>query len=642
MGVFVVETVEHAERDAAGRLQWAWAPAVDEDRGVVAAVGVGEVPGMLVQHAVEDGHEQLFGVVLLQQIVDAREHPARSAHVLRGGPHQGTGHDHEQGGGHALAGDVGDDDPDPVPVDTEEIVEVAADLLRRLHDAVHLQDPGRRHGGRQEGELYAGRDVQLLLQRDEGVLGGQRFAQAVVLVLYPIGHLLERQRGHGEAVRFPVEGGRGAVGGVGDRYDLALAARRVANQALQLFQLLQHRFALFFVEGVGELRHLPPDEALLPAPLALARTAETIEGDQIGPEHVHRAGDPADLVAGAGTRALDLGLEIAAREGVQHPHPLGQRREGARHVIAETDQHEDQEGDRPAGGEVADQLLPGRKHRHVLDADQACDQAAEVGGLREHHGGVHAVAGFDGLLRIDVVEVDGVLDVLPHGALRACEQAPAAVDDQDRGSGRLLHLQERLADVRGIDAHAADAGRAGGGGQRDAQEGGDVPLLVVADAADAGVLRDGVPRRRHRDDRALEHGGVRRVGERSVGVEHVEAVGDALFAKLPGDVRADPPDRLVVAGVDGLAECLVFGHDPGLVLHVLDQAVDGLAPQGGSVGEHGAGVLRPDQLLALERSERETDAYDGEGQDDEQADPCAQQQGLGSSCPSPSRRSRSS
>ena len=180
------------------------------------------------------------------------------------------------------------------------------------------------------------------------------------------------------------------------------------------------------------------------------------------------------------------------RKGVQHAHTLGQRREGAGHVIAETDQHEAQEGDDPAGGEVADQLLPGGELRHVLDADQARHQAAGVGDLPEHHAGVHAAAGLHGLLRADLVEIDGVLEVLPHALRGAREQAPAAVDEQDRRTGCLLHLLDRLVDARRVDAKPGDTDCAGRSGQRDPQNGGDMALLVVADAADAGAFQDGV------------------------------------------------------------------------------------------------------------------------------------------------------
>ena len=146
----------------------------------------------------------------------------------------------------------------------------------------------------------------------------------------------------------------------------AFVVRRLADQVLELIQLRQHRHAFLFVERVGELGHLPPDETLLAVALALARTAEAVEGDQVGAEHVHRAGDPSHLVAPAGP--FDPGLEVAARQCVQHPHAIEQRRKGTGHVVSETDQHENQEGDHGTDGDPTYLFLPAGKHRHVLDA----------------------------------------------------------------------------------------------------------------------------------------------------------------------------------------------------------------------------------------------------------------------------------
>ena len=204
---------------------------------------------------------------------------------------------------------------------------------------------------------------------------------------------------------------------------------------------------------------------------------------------------------------------------------------------------------------------------------------------------------------------------------------PRRFDEQDRGTGRLLHLLDRLVDARRVDAKPGDTDCAGRSGQRDPQNGGDVALLVVADAADAGAFQDGVSCRRRRDDRALEHRGMRGIGERSVGVEHVEPIGEALLAELHGDVcrqAAGPPRCRRCTRPDGKPRVRplsrpcppLFWMTPLTILrHRVDRSDD-----------HGAGVLRPDQLLALEQGEREPDAYDDEGQDDEQADPGAQQQ----------------
>ena len=96
----------------------------------MAAVGVDEAPGAIVQHTVENSHEQLLGIVLLQEVVDARQDATRLVHVSSGGgAYHRAGHDHEQTGRYALARNVGHDHADAVPVEMEEIVEIPTDLL---------------------------------------------------------------------------------------------------------------------------------------------------------------------------------------------------------------------------------------------------------------------------------------------------------------------------------------------------------------------------------------------------------------------------------------------------------------------------------------------------------------------------------
>ena len=99
---------------------------------------------------------------------------------------------------------------------------------------------------------------------------------------------------------------------------------------------------------------------------------------------------------------------------------------------------------------------------------------------------------------------------------------------------------------------------------------------------------------------------MRGVGERPVGVEHIEPVGDALAAKLLDDRRAAPLNRLLIAGVDGSTECLVLGCDPdlhGTVQHDVDE-------QPGDRGESGR-----DQERRLEADAVGEDASDGQPAD---------------------------
>ena len=86
-----------------------------------------------------------------------------------------------------------------------------------------------------------------------------------------------------------------------------------------MIQLREHRDPLLLVERIGKLCHLAPDETLLPAALALARAAETIERDQIGAEHVHGAGDSADFVLAVG--ALDTGSRSPRDSAFSTPTP---------------------------------------------------------------------------------------------------------------------------------------------------------------------------------------------------------------------------------------------------------------------------------------------------------------------------------
>ena len=417
----------------------------------------------------------------------------------------------------------------------------------------------------------------------------------------------------------PGQRGRGAVRRIGDGHDHSRAARSVLDHMLELIHFRLHRVALIFVERIGELGHLPSDESFLASPLALARAAEAVEGDQVRAEYVHGARDSTDLVLAA-ARALDPCLEITAGQCVQDGDAIGQRRKRTGHVVAEAEEDENQEGDHRSDGDLADPFLSAGELRHILDADQTGHQTAEVGPIREHHGGVDTLVRLDRLQRVDLAEVDELPDAVPQVPLRACEEPSPAIDNQHRRLRRLLHLLDRLVDAGRVHRHAGNADRTGGSTQRDPQDDGDVPLLVVADAANAGTLQNGVSRHRGGDDRSLKHSGPRGVGERSVGADHVEPIGEALIAKSLGDDGADSLDRFLLAGVDGMAESLVLCRDPGLVFHALDQAVVGLAPQGGPIRDSGAGVLLPDQLLTLQRGERETNADDGEGQDDEQTD----------------------
>ena len=65
----------------------------------------------------------------------------------------------------------------PLVVQREEIVEIAADFLRRQHGRVQFETVARLEFVRQDRQLHLAGDFQLLLQCDELGLCAQRFAQ---------------------------------------------------------------------------------------------------------------------------------------------------------------------------------------------------------------------------------------------------------------------------------------------------------------------------------------------------------------------------------------------------------------------------------------------------------------------------------
>ena len=65
---------------------------------------------------------------------------------------EGLGDHHEEGGGDALAGDVGDDHGQVVVVHQEEVVEVAAHLLGGVHGGVDIELLPVGEGGEDPGQ----------------------------------------------------------------------------------------------------------------------------------------------------------------------------------------------------------------------------------------------------------------------------------------------------------------------------------------------------------------------------------------------------------------------------------------------------------------------------------------------------------
>ena len=93
--------------------------------------------------------------------------PLADAHEIGGDANQALGPRHEQCRRHPLAGDVTDQKAEHSVLGQEEIVEVAADLTRRLHAGEQVEgklDRRRRERVRHHRHLQAARRLQLLLQ----------------------------------------------------------------------------------------------------------------------------------------------------------------------------------------------------------------------------------------------------------------------------------------------------------------------------------------------------------------------------------------------------------------------------------------------------------------------------------------------
>ena len=156
---------------------------MDHQRRVVAAVGVFELSAGRVVDPVEGGDEHGRLVVLVEEVVDLAQHLARVALADARALQQGAGRHHEQGGGNALVGDVGDGQADPAVLQVQDVEEVAPHAAGWLHvaeDAV-ARPPGELGG--KDGLLDLAGHVQLVLQGDQLVPRRERLA--------PLGHVAQ-------------------------------------------------------------------------------------------------------------------------------------------------------------------------------------------------------------------------------------------------------------------------------------------------------------------------------------------------------------------------------------------------------------------------------------------------------------------
>ena len=127
------------------------------------AAAEGEEPGARVHDAVEHGDEERERVArdeLAVGLGKARaggEAPERD--LLQHGAHE----HHEERRRHPFAADIGDHDAEPMLVEMEHVVEIAADHAGLAHEGVALVAHVAGEGGGEDGLLQRARDAELLV-----------------------------------------------------------------------------------------------------------------------------------------------------------------------------------------------------------------------------------------------------------------------------------------------------------------------------------------------------------------------------------------------------------------------------------------------------------------------------------------------
>src|SRR5882757_8105767 len=135
----------------------------EDDGGEMAAVGVAEASGGVIVVGEEDGGVGGVGGVLEEETDDGLE---EELWLVAGegelAAEVGLEIGHEQGGGDAFAGDVADDESEPLVAEGEEVVVVAADVAGLDADARVVEGFERRQGLREEAGLDLAGDLELL------------------------------------------------------------------------------------------------------------------------------------------------------------------------------------------------------------------------------------------------------------------------------------------------------------------------------------------------------------------------------------------------------------------------------------------------------------------------------------------------
>ena len=114
----------------------------EDGRRAVAAVGIDETPRAAVENADPERYEHHVGIVGSELVVHLLDRLRRHEAVADCVANERERHAHEERRGDALAGHVAEDEHLTIVGQLEDVVEIAADLLGRIHDGGRLHALG--------------------------------------------------------------------------------------------------------------------------------------------------------------------------------------------------------------------------------------------------------------------------------------------------------------------------------------------------------------------------------------------------------------------------------------------------------------------------------------------------------------------
>ena len=124
-----------------------------QDRMLMPRIGGDAFSGGDLQNRQPHGHKQLRLVALEQLLIDIGQSHRRRFTALNTVAQQNARDHHEQRRRHTLSGHIRHHQADVIVVEQEEIVEIAADLLRRIHGGVNIKFIAVREGREQMRQL---------------------------------------------------------------------------------------------------------------------------------------------------------------------------------------------------------------------------------------------------------------------------------------------------------------------------------------------------------------------------------------------------------------------------------------------------------------------------------------------------------